>query len=67
MCIYGPNVGRNENDDGERAEPGVSDGEENVSGDARSREIFQGDHHHTHCERQRYKIEHPHYSSSSSS
>ena len=46
---YGPNIGRDEDDDGERAEPGVSNGEENVSGDVGSGEIFQGDYHHPHC------------------
>lgn len=43
---YRPNVGGDENNDGDRAEPGVSDGEENVKGDVGSGEIFQGDGHH---------------------
>ena len=38
---YRPNVGRDENDDGERAEPGVADGEEYVSRHMWSREVPQ--------------------------
>lgn len=39
---YRPNVSGDENDDGDRAEPGVSDREDNVTGDVGSGEIFQG-------------------------
>ena len=46
---YGPNVGGYEDDERERAEPGVSNGEENVSGDMGTREILQGHHNHPHC------------------
>ena len=46
---YGPNVGGYEDDEGERAEPGVSNGEENVCGDMGTREILQGHHNHPHC------------------
>lgn len=46
---YGPNVGGYEDDERERAEPGVSNGEENVSGDMGTREILQGQYNHPHC------------------
>lgn len=46
---YGPNVGGYEDDERERAEPGVSNGEENVSWDMGTREILQGHHNHPHC------------------
>jgi len=43
---YRPDVGGDEDDDGERAEPGVSDCEEHVSRGLWSREVSQRENHH---------------------
>ena len=38
-----------EDDDGERTKPGVSNGEKDVGRNLWSREIFQSQNHHPHC------------------
>jgi len=43
---YRPNVCRDEDDDGDRAEPGVCNGEEHISGYIRPREIMQSKNNH---------------------
>ena len=43
---YRPDVSGDEDDDGERAEPGVSDCEEHVSRGLWSREVPQRENHH---------------------
>lgn len=57
---YRPDIGGDEDDDGEGAEPGVSDGEEHVARDVGSGEIPQGHQNHPQRQRQRYQIKHPH-------
>ncbi|KAK9165762.1 hypothetical protein Scep_000953 [Stephania cephalantha] len=60
MGGYRPNVGGDEDDDGDGAEPGVSDGEEDVARDVRACEVLERHGHHPHRQRQRYQIENPH-------
>lgn len=55
-----PDVGGDEDDDGERAEPGVADGEEDVAGHLRAGEVPQREHHHAHRQGQRDQVKHPH-------
>ena len=61
MEKYRPYVGRDKDDDGEGAEPGISNGEKHIFRDIRSREISQCKNHHTNCHWQREHIEHPHF------
>jgi hypothetical protein len=55
-----PDVGGDEDDEGEGAEPGVSDGGDDVARDGGAGEVAEGDDDHAQCEGQRYKVEHPH-------
>jgi hypothetical protein len=48
---YHPYVSRDEDDDGEGTEPGVSNGEEDIFGYIRSREVSQCKNHHTNSHR----------------
>jgi hypothetical protein len=43
---YRPYIGRDKDDDGEGAEPCISNSEEHIFGHIRSREIFQCENHH---------------------
>lgn len=60
--MYRPEVSRHEDDDREGAEPGVSDGEEDVARDPWAREVPERENHHAHRQRQRDQIKHPHIS-----
>jgi hypothetical protein len=55
-----PDVGGDEDDDGEGAEPGVSDGGDDVARDGGAGEVAERDDDHAQREGQRYKVEHPH-------
>lgn len=59
---YRPYVGGDEDDDGEGGEPGVADGEEDVTRDVGAGEVLEGDGHHAQGEGQGDEIEHPHRS-----
>ena len=59
---YGPDIGRDEDDDRERTEPGVSNGEEDIARYLRSGEVPESQNHHPHRQRQRDQVEHPHLS-----
>lgn len=45
---YSPNVGGDEDDEGERAKPRVTNGEYDVTRYVRSGEVSYRQHHHTH-------------------
>ena len=62
MKRYRPNVGGDEDDDGEGAEPGVTNSEENVARNLRAGEVPQREKHHARCQRQRDQVKHPHLS-----
>lgn len=55
-----PDVGGDEDDDGEGAEPGVADGGLDVARHARAGEVAQRDDDHAQRQGQRYQVEHPH-------
>lgn len=57
---YSPDVSRDENDDGEGTEPGVSDSEEDVARDIRPGKVPERHRHHPKGERKRNQIENPH-------
>lgn len=57
---YRPDVGGDNDDDGERAEPGVSDGEGDVARDLRAGEVAERDQDHPQGQGQRDQVEHPH-------
>lgn len=60
--MYRPDVRGDEDDDRERAEPGVSDSEQHITRDVTSGEVPERENHHAHRQRQRDQIEHPHLS-----
>lgn len=43
---YGRNVGRYEYDDGDRAEPSVADGEEDIARNIRTSKVLERKHNH---------------------
>jgi hypothetical protein len=55
-----PDVGGDEDDDGEGAEPCVSYGGDNVARHGRAGEVAERDDDHAQRQRQRYQVEHPH-------
>lgn len=57
---YRGDVGGDEDDEGEGAEPGVADGGEDVERHGGAREVAQRRHHHPHRQRQRQQVERPH-------
>ncbi|KAM6591585.1 hypothetical protein CsatA_014190 [Cannabis sativa] len=57
---YGPDIGRDEDDNGKRAKPGVSDGEKNIARYLRSMEVFKRQNYNSHRQRQGDHVEHPH-------
>lgn len=57
-----PDVSGDEDDDGEGAEPGVCDAEEDVARDLRAGEVLERGNDHAHRQRQRDQIEDPHLS-----
>lgn len=61
---YSPDVGGDEDDDGDGTEPGVSDGEQDVPRHVRAGEVPQSEGNHTEGERKRDQIKNPHFSSS---
>lgn len=57
---YRGDVGGDEDDEGEGAEPGVADGGEDVERHGGAREVAQRRHHHPQRQRQRHQVERPH-------
>jgi len=55
-----PDVGGDEDDDGEGAEPCVSDGDDNVARHGGAGEVAERDDDHAQRQGQRYQVEHPH-------
>ena len=62
MGTYGPDIGRDKDNDGKRAEPGVSDGEEDIARYLRSVEVLERQNYHPHRQGQGDQVEHPHLS-----
>ena len=58
---YGPDVGGDEDDDGERTKPGVANGEANVARNIGAGEVMESEGHHAHGQGQRYQVKHPHF------
>ena len=55
-----PDVGGDEDDDGEGAEPCVSDGGDDVARHGGAGEVAERDDDHAQRQGQRYQVEHPH-------
>ena len=55
-----PDVGGDEDDDGEGAEPCVSDGGDDVARNGGAGEVAERDDDHAQRQGQRYQVEHPH-------
>lgn len=55
-----PDVGGDEDDDGEGAEPRVSDGGDDVARHGGAGEVAERDDDHAQRQGQRYQVEHPH-------
>ena len=62
LRLYRPNVGGDEDDEGERTEPGISNGEDYVERYLRTSEEPQREYHHAQRQRKRDQIKQPHLS-----